>query len=104
MINIRMRHNNVLVRRIQPAETSKGGIILHTDAQELPNLGHVISTGPGIKNRKGQIVGRYFDEGDLVLFEKFAGFPLIDTEEPEISYILLKHSEIILNLGKVEIE
>ena len=95
-----MLHDNVLVKRLPDAEQSKGGIYLA--GREKCNLGYVISTGPGIRNKHGTYIGLWFSVGDLVLFEKFAGFDLIDAETRE-EYMLLKHREIMLTLGRVEI-
>ncbi len=42
-MTFRPLHDQVLVRRIQPAETSAGGIIIPDAAREQPQEGDVVS-------------------------------------------------------------
>jgi len=80
----------VLVRRIQEAETVRGGIIIPDTAKEKPQEGVVVAVGTG-RYDKGQHVPMSVKEGDRVLFGKYSGSDIkIDGEE----FLILKEEEI----------
>ena len=62
----------VLVRRVQEAETVRGGIIIPDTAKEKPQEGIVVAVGTG-RYDKGQHVPMSVKEGDRVLFGKYSG-------------------------------
>src|SRR5690349_24551900 len=80
----------VLVRRVQEAETVRGGIIIPDTAKEKPQEGVVVAVGTG-RYDKGQHVPMSVKEGDRVLFGKYSGSDIkIDGEE----FLILKEEEI----------
>lgn len=80
----------VLVRRVQEAETVRGGIIIPDTAKEKPQEGVVVAVGTG-RYDKGQHVPMSVKEGDRVLFGKYSGSDIkIDNEE----FLILKEEEI----------
>jgi chaperonin GroES len=80
----------VLVRRVQEAETVRGGIIIPDTAKEKPQEGVVVAVGTG-RYDKGQHVPMTVKEGDRVLFGKYSGSDIkIDNEE----FLILKEEEI----------
>jgi chaperonin GroES len=80
----------VLVRRVQEAETVRGGIIIPDTAKEKPQEGIVVAVGTG-RYDKGQHVPMSVKEGDRVLFGKYSGSDIkIDGEE----FLILKEEEI----------
>ena len=81
----------VLVRRVQEAETVRGGIIIPDTAKEKPQEGVVVAVGTGRYDKGGQHVPMSVKEGDRVLFGKYAGSEIkIDGEE----FLILKEEEI----------
>jgi chaperonin GroES len=84
-------HDRVVIRRIQEAETVRGGIIIPDTAKEKPQEGIVIAAGTG-KFEKGQTVPLAVKEGDRVLFGKYSGSEIkIDGEE----LLIMKEDEIL---------
>jgi chaperonin GroES len=80
----------VLARRVQEAETVRGGIIIPDTAKEKPQEGVVVAVGTG-KYDKGQHVPMTVKEGDRILFGKYSGSDIkIDGEE----FLILKEEEI----------
>jgi chaperonin GroES len=80
----------VLVRRVDQAETVRGGIIIPDTAKEKPQEGVVVAVGTG-RYDKGQHVPMTVKEGDRVLFGKYSGSDIkIDNEE----FLILKEEEI----------
>jgi len=91
-------HDRVLIRRVEEAETVRGGIIIPDSAKEKPQEGIVIAVGTG-KFEKGQTIPLAVKDGDHVLFGKYAGTEIkIDGEE----LLIVREEEIlgILSGGK----
>lgn len=83
-------HDRILVRRVEEAETVRGGIIIPDTAKEKPQEGVVVAVGTG-RHEKGQTIPLAVREGDRVLFGKYAGSEIkIDGEE----LLILKEDEV----------
>ncbi len=75
-------HDRILVRRIEEAETTRGGIIIPDSAKDKPQEGEVIAVGKGKINEEGKVRPLDVKEGDRVLFGKYAGTDIkLDGEE-----------------------
>jgi len=70
---IRPLHNRLIVKRIDEDAKTAGGIIIPDTAKEKPQQGHVVATGPGKRDDKGNIVPMDVKAGDRVLFSKYSG-------------------------------
>ena len=85
-------HDRVVVRRIQAAEKSKGGIIIPDTAQEKPQEGEVVAVGPGGRDEAGKLIPIDLKSGDRVLFGKWSGTEVkIDGEE----LLIMKESDVM---------
>ncbi len=85
-------HDRVLVRRVEEAETTRGGIIIPDTAKDKPQEGEVISVGKGKVNEEGKVRPLDVKEGDRVLFGKYSGTEIkIDGEE----LIIMREEEIL---------
>lgn len=83
-------HDRILLRRVEEAETVRGGIIIPDTAKEKPQEGVVVAVGTG-RYEKGQTIPLAVKEGDRVLFGKYAGSEIkIDGEE----LLILKEEEV----------
>ena len=75
-------HNRLIVRRSDEDAKTAGGIIIPDSAKEKPQQGHVVAVGPGRLDDKGKRIRMEMNEGDRVLFSKYAGTELsLDGEE-----------------------
>jgi len=72
-MKFRPLHDRVVVRRIEEATTTAGGIIIPDNAQEKPSQGEIVSVGPGARGEDGSIVALDVKAGDTVLFGKWSG-------------------------------
>ena len=91
-MSFRPLHDRVLVRRIEAATKSAGGIIIPDTAQEKPQEGEVVSTGSGVRSEDGTIVALDVKAGDKILFGKWSGTEVkIDGEE----LLIMKESDIM---------
>jgi chaperonin GroES len=95
-MKIRPLQDRVIVRRIEEAEKTKGGIIIPDTAKEKPMEGKVIAVGKGKVLEDGKIHSLDVKAGDRVLFAKYAGTEVkIDGEE----HLIMREDDI---LGVIE--
>jgi chaperonin GroES len=89
---IRPLHDRVLVRRLEEAESVRGGIVIPDTAKEKPQQGEVIAVGNGKLLETGERVPPDVKPGDRILFGKYSGSDVkIDGEE----YLILREEEIL---------
>jgi chaperonin GroES len=72
-MTFRPLHDRVLVRRVEAAATTAGGIIIPDTAQEKPQEGEVVSTGSGMRGEDGNVTPLDVQAGDKILFGKWSG-------------------------------
>jgi len=85
-------HDRILVRRVEEAETTRGGIILPDTAKEKPQEGEVVSAGKGKINEDGKVRPLDVKEGDRILFGKYSGNEIkLDGED----YIIMREEEVL---------
>ena len=85
-------HDRILVRRVEEASTTRGGIIIPDSAKDKPQEGEVISTGKGRTNDEGKTFPLAVKEGDRILFGKYSGTEIkIDGED----FIIMKEEEVL---------
>ena len=72
-ISLKPLGDRVVVEPIEQDETTAGGIILPETAKEKPQRGTVVATGPGARDDQGKRIALDVNQGDVVLFAKYAG-------------------------------
>jgi chaperonin GroES len=70
---IRPLGQNVLLRRLEAEEKTKGGIILPDTAKEKPREGEVLALGEGALDKEGKRKAFQVKAGDRVIFSSYAG-------------------------------
>jgi chaperonin GroES len=70
---LRPLHDRLVVRRIEPGETAKGGIIIPDTAREKPQEAEVLAVGSGKTLENGTKVPLDVKSGDRILFGKYSG-------------------------------
>src|ERR1700739_2415225 len=91
-MHFRPLHDRVLVRRIDAAEKTAGGIIIPDTAKEKPQEGEVIAAGPGARDENGKLVPLELKAGDRVLFGKWSGTEVkLDGED----LLIMKESDVM---------
>ncbi|MGI9101485.1 MAG: co-chaperone GroES [Terriglobales bacterium] len=89
-------HDRILVRRVEEAETTRGGIIIPDTAKDKPQEGEVIAVGKGKVNEEGKVRPLDVKEGDRILFGKYAGTEIkIDNEE----LVIMREEEVLGTLS-----
>ncbi|MGQ9495454.1 MAG: co-chaperone GroES [Thermoanaerobaculaceae bacterium] len=95
-MTIRPLNDRVLLRRIEPEEVIKGGIIIPDTAKEKPQEAEVIAVGPGRLDDSGKRVPIEVKKGDRVLIGKYSG---TDIKIGDDEYVIVREDEI---LGVIE--
>jgi chaperonin GroES len=85
-------HDRILVRRVEEAGTTRGGIIIPDSAKDKPQEGEVISVGKGKVNEEGKVHPLDVKEGDRILFGKYSGTEIkLDGED----FIIMREEEVL---------
>ena len=80
-MTLRPLADRVIIKRLEAEETTKGGIILTSAAQEKPQIHAVVAVGPG-GTVDGNEVKMIVKEGDKVITGKYSGTEVkVDDEE-----------------------
>lgn len=84
--------DRVLVKRLDPEDIVRGGIIVPDSAKEKPMEGRVIAVGTGRITDAGKRVPLDVKRGDRVLIGKYSGTEVkLDDEE----HVILREDEIL---------
>jgi chaperonin GroES len=84
--------DKVAVKRLEAEETTAGGIVLPESAKERPQQGRVLSVGDGRQLSNGQRIPHQVQEGDRVLFGRYAGTEVIVDDE---EVLIMNEDEIL---------
>lgn len=85
----------VLIEPIAKEETTAFGIVLPDTAKEKPQEGKVIAVGNGVW-KDGQRVPLDLEEGDRVIFSKYAG---TEVKYEGKEYLIMKESDVHAVIG-----
>tara|TARA_B100000959_G_C14783629_1_gene542571 strand:+ start:518 stop:802 length:285 start_codon:yes stop_codon:yes gene_type:complete len=72
-MKIKPLSDRVIVKAKEAEEKTASGIILPDTAKEKPQIGEVVSVGPGKANDAGNLVKMSVKTGDTVLYGKYSG-------------------------------
>ena len=85
-------HDRILVRRVDEADTTRGGIIIPDSAKDKPQEGEVISVGKGKISEEGKVRPLDVKDGDRILFGKYSGTEIkLDGED----FIIMREEEVL---------
>lgn len=91
-MKFRPLHDRVLVRRVEPEEKTKGGIIIPDTVKEKPIEAEVVAVGSGSRDEQGKVHPLDVKAGDRILFGKWSGTEVkIDGED----LLVMKESDIM---------
>lgn len=85
-------NDRIVVRKISPDKLSGGGIILPWVEAEAPELGEVVSVGPGVTSKKGVFIPTVINVGEKVYFDKKTGIPIRLNGE---DLLIMKEDEVL---------
>ena len=94
-MNLKPLSDRIVVKADKADETTASGIILPDTAKEKPQIGTVVSAGPGKQNDSGSIIKMTLKKSDKVLYGKYSGTEVnIDGEE----LLIMRESDILATL------
>ncbi len=95
-MNLKPLDDRIILKQSDAEEKSAGGILLPDSAQEKPQIGKVVATGPGKLLDDGKRAQMSVKKKDEVLYGKYSGSEVeVDGEK----YVILRESDV---LGIVE--
>lgn len=85
-------HDRIIVEAAEKETKTASGIILPDSAQEKPLRGTVLAVGPGKVLDSGKIAPVDVNEGDTILYGKYAGTEVtVDGKD----YIILRADDVL---------
>ena len=79
--------DRVVLKQLEAEETTKGGIILTTQAKEKPQEAEVVAVGPG-----AVVDGKTVPMTQKVVYSKYAG---TEVKNDDVEYVIVKESDIL---------
>ncbi len=95
-VAIRPLGDKVLIKRLEAAEISAGGIVLPDSAKEKPAEGTVIALGEGRLLEDGKRTDFTVKENDTVLFTSYAG---TEVKWEGSEYLIMSEDDILGIVG-----
>ena len=84
--------DRILIRRIDQASKSSGGIIIPDTAKEKAQEGEVVAVGKGKRLDDGTIQPMDIKKGDRILFGKYTGS---DIKLNDVEHLILREDEVL---------
>ena len=84
--------DRLVVRRLEPEEAKKGGIIIPDTAKEKPMEAEVIEIGTGKVDESGKKIPFEVKKGDRILIGKYSG---TDVTVGNKEYLILREEDVL---------
>jgi len=89
--------DRVLLKRVEPKEQARGGIIIPDTAKEKPQEAEVVAVGDGKLDDNGNRIPMTAKAGDRVLIGKYTGQ---DIKIDDVEHIIVREDEILAIIEK----
>jgi chaperonin GroES len=94
-MNVKPLSDRIVVKPAPAEEKTASGIILPDTAQEKPQIGTIMATGPGKTSDTGDLVKMSLKKGDKVLYGKYSGTEIaVDGDD----VLIMRESDILATL------
>ncbi len=91
-MKVKPLNDRVLVKRMDPEEKVKGGIIIPDTAKEKPLEGKVVAVGAGRVDETGKRIPMEVKSGDRILIGKYAG---TEIKIDDVEHVIVREDEIL---------
>ena len=95
-MKVKPLYDRILVRRLDPKEEIKGGIIITDTAKEKPMEGKVVAVGEGKLDKAGKHIPLQVKVGDKVLIGKYSGQ---EVKIDDVEHVIIREDEVLGILG-----
>ena len=85
-------NDRVLIKRMEPEETAKSGLIIPDTAKEKPMEGRVVAIGAGRLDDSGKRIELEVKAGDRVLIGKYTG---TEVRIEDVEHVIVREEEIL---------
>ena len=85
-------NDRLLVKRLESEEKTAGGLYIPDTAKEKPSKGLVVAVGPGKLGDDGKRVALMVKQGDMVLFNKYAG---TEIKLDDVEHLVMREDDIL---------
>jgi len=85
-------NDRVLIKRMEPEETAKSGLIIPDTAKEKPMEGRVVAVGAGRLDDSGKRIELEVKAGDRVLIGKYTG---TEVRIEDVEHVIVREEEIL---------
>jgi chaperonin GroES len=91
-LNLKPLGDRLIVEPNEAEEVTASGIVLPETAKEKPQQGKVLAAGPGRRDDEGKRIKMDVEEGDTVLYAKYAG---TEVKLEDKKYLILKETDVL---------
>jgi chaperonin GroES len=92
-MSIKPLADRVVIKSVEPEEeTTESGIVIPDSAKEKPQQGEVVAVGEGKRLDNGEVAKPEVDEGDVVIYSKYAGD---EVEHEGEEYLIVSEQDIL---------
>ncbi|HEV8336454.1 MAG TPA: co-chaperone GroES [Candidatus Polarisedimenticolia bacterium] len=91
-MKVKPLYDRILVRRLNPKEEVKGGIIIPDTAKEKPMEGKVVAVGAGKVDKSGKRIPLEVKVGDKVLIGKYSGQ---EVKIEDVEHVIIREDEVL---------
>jgi len=89
---VRPLSDRILVKRVEPEQKMKGGIIIPDTAKEKPLEGRVVAVGAGRLDDNGKRIALEVKAGDRILVGKYTG---TEVKIDDVEHVIVKEEDIL---------
>ena len=91
-MKVRPLADRILVKREEPSETVRGGIIIPDTAKEKPQEAKVVAVGPGKVDDAGKRTPLELKKGDRILVGKYAG---TEVKSDGVEHLIMREDDVL---------
>ena len=91
-IGLKPLADRIVVKRLEAANTTKGGIVLPDSAKEKPKEGEIVAIGSGKILESGETQDFQVKVGDRVMFSSYAG---TEVSVDGVDYLITSESDVL---------
>ncbi|MFC4554360.1 co-chaperone GroES [Georgenia faecalis] len=96
-VSIKPLEDRIVVQTLEAEQTTASGLVIPDTAQEKPQEGTVIATGPGRVDDNGNRVPLDVSVGDVVIYSKYGGTEVKYAGE---EYLILSARDVLAVVEK----
>ena len=95
-MKVKPLYDRILVRRLDPKDEVKGGIIIPDTAKEKPMEAKIVAVGAGRVDKSGKRIPMEVKVGDRVLIGKYSGQ---EVKIDEVEHVILREDDVLGIVG-----